>query len=95
MCSSDLFPSHDRADEDGVVVKVNSRTFTVQYKSGAKEVFPIQSVEKHSGKSYYTNNSMTLNFKLNQRFKKGDILADNNRFYKKNMMGGVQFAWGR
>ena len=82
------------ADEDGVVVKVNSRTFTVQYKSGEKETFPIQSVEKHSGKSYYTNNSMTLNFKLNQRFKKGEILAYNNRFYKKNMMGGVQFAMG-
>ena len=73
---------------------VNARTFTVQYKSGAKETFPIQCVEKHSGKSYYTNNSMDLNFKLNQRFKKGDILAFNNRFYKKSMMGGIQFTMG-
>ena len=82
------------ADEDGVVVLVNARTFTVQYKSGAKETFPIQCVEKHSGKSYYTNNTMNLNFKLNQRFKKGDILAYNNRFYKKSMMGGIQFTMG-
>ena len=82
------------ADEDGVVVLINDRTFTVQYKSGAKETFPIQCVEKHSGKSYYTNNSMDLNFKLNQRFKKGEILAYNNRFYKKSMMGGIQFTMG-
>ena len=82
------------ADEDGTVVLVNKRTFTVQYKSGAKETFPIQCVEKHSGKSYYTNNTMDLNFKLNQKFKKGDILAYNNRFYKKSMMGGIQFTMG-
>ena len=73
------------AKEDGEVVEVTKDWVIVRYKSGknyAIEVAPR--VKKNASAGFYVDNTLTCDLKVGDKFKKGDILAYNDKQFTKH-----------
>ena len=86
------------AKEDGKVIEVDESAgiIVVEYKSSHKKqaIDLNEHVVKNGGGGFYLSNQLTPRFKLNQTFKKNDILAYNRRFYKDQGPLGVRLTMG-
>lgn len=73
------------AKEDGQVVEVTPDWVIVKYKSGknyAIEVAPR--VKKNASAGFYVDNSLRCDLKVGDKFKKGDVLAYNDKQFTKH-----------
>ena len=85
-----------RAKEDGIIDKIDEKAnlAIVKYKSGECEAINLDSViVKNGGGGFYLPNKMKLNFKQGQKVKKGDIIAQNDTFFK-NGYDGCKYSIG-
>lgn len=81
MLSSDFVSV---AEEDGEVVKVDSKTelAVIKYKSGKTDIIDLSSRQsKNSNGGFYISNQKELLYNEGQKFKKGDILAKNPQYF--------------
>lgn len=86
------------ADEDGQVVEINAEVgfIMVKYKSGKCQAININpEVVKNSGGGFYIANTLrpTLT-KVGQKFKKDEVLAYHDKYFKYTNMGGLRYAIG-
>ena len=73
------------AKEDGEVVEVTKDWVIIRYKSGknyAIEVAPR--VKKNASAGFYVDNTLKCDLKVGDKFKKGDILAYNDKQFTKH-----------
>lgn len=85
-----------RAKEDGIIEKIDDKAnmAIVKYKSGEQEAINLESViVKNGGGGFYLPNKMKLNYKVGQKIKQGDIIAQNETFFK-NGYDGCKFSIG-
>lgn len=84
------------AKEDGEVVEINNdaKFMIVKYKSGEHQAIDISDrVVKNGSGGFYLVNKMEPHFKLNQKFKKNDIIATDDSFFS-NDEDGIRFNIG-
>lgn len=85
------------AKQDGKVVEYNEKNhiMVVEYKDGTKQAVDIAPhAVKNGGGGFYLINQLTSNYKLNQTFKKDDILAYDPKFYKEQGKFGNRLTMG-
>jgi len=85
------------AKENGEVIDVddNVKLITIKYKSGAEDVIDYSmKVDKNSASGIFLTNQLKHNLKKGDKFKKDDILAKNDKFFKESKTEGVQFTFG-
>ena len=67
----------------------------VQYKSGKKRAIDVDArYHANPASGFYVNNKLTMNFKLNETFKKNDVLAYHEKFFTKGIDGVVRMNIG-
>lgn len=86
------------AEEDGQVVEIDTEVgfIMVKYKSGKTQAININpEVVKNSGGGFYIANTLkpTVN-KVGQKFKKDEVLAYHDKYFKYSKLGGVRYAIG-
>lgn len=89
-----------KAAEDGEVVRIDQKNqlVFVKYKSGQTTAIDISDKPaKNSASGFFIRNRLELadGVKVGSKFKKGQILAANKSFFKKDMDGSHGFAAGR
>lgn len=83
------------ADEDGTVIETNEDYMIIEYKSGKKKAININNKYSfNTGSGFYVNNKLQSNFELNDKFKKGDILAYHEKYFNKDSSGIVRMNVG-
>ena len=86
------------AEEDGKVVEINLEIgfIVVQYKSGKHQAININpEVVKNSGGGFYMANQMKPAVtKLGQKFKKDEVLAYHDKYFKYSSTNGLRYAIG-
>lgn len=73
-----------KAKQDGRVVEINEETnlMIVEYKDGINDIIDLNpSIEKNSNGGFFISNQLKARLKENNRFKKDDILAINDKFF--------------
>ena len=69
------------AEEDGKVISISSKGMIVEYKSGEKDGIPLDRVYGRAEGTVYPHDIVTP-LKLGDRFKKGSVLAYNQKFFE-------------
>ena len=83
------------AREDGVVLDKNDDFIIIQYKSGKKKAIDISHKQSfNSGSGFYVDNKLNSNVEVNDKFKKGDVLAYHDKFFSKDSDGIVRMNIG-
>ena len=83
------------AEEDGKVIDVANGYMIVQYKSGKKRAIEVDNrYHANPASGFYVNNKLEMNFKLNETFKKNDILAYHAKFFTKGIDNVVRMNIG-
>ena len=86
------------AEEDGEVVEINTETgfIVVRYKSGKNFAINTNTdVVKNSGGGFYTTNKLKpLVTKVGQKFKKDEVLAYHDKYFKYSKMNGLRYVIG-
>lgn len=85
------------AKQDGKVVEYNEKNhvMVVEYKDGTKQAVDIAPhAVKNGGGGFYLVNQLVSNYKLNQTFKKDDILAYDPKYYKEQGKLGNRLTMG-
>ena len=85
------------AEEDGEVVEVDEATglVVVKYKSGKHQAYSIKpDVVKNSGGGFYVNNTLTSTVNKGDKFKKDEVLAYHDKFFKYSKFNGLRYAIG-
>lgn len=85
-----------RAKEDGKVEEIDTEAnmMVLKYKDGSAEVVNLNPVVvKNSGGGFYLSNKLVSDFKLNQKFKKNDVIAAEKQFFSKHY-DGTKFCIG-
>lgn len=86
------------ADEDGQVIEVNDVIgfIVVKYKSGKTQAININpEVVKNSGGGFYISNTLRPTVtKVGQKFKKDEVLAYHDKYFKYSKLGGLRYAIG-
>lgn len=73
------------AKEDGKVIAIDADYVIIEYKSGKRSSIDISKrIRKNSASGFFIDNTLTCNLKVGQSFKKDDILAYNDKAFKKN-----------
>lgn len=73
------------AKEDGKVIDIDGDYCIIQYKSGKNYAIDIGTkVKKNASAGFFVDNSLTCDLKVGDKFKKGDILAYNNKAFAKH-----------
>jgi len=73
------------AEKDGKIKEINEKyqLMIIQYDDGSEDVIDLsENISKNSQGGFFINNHLETEYKVNHRFKKGDILAKNNTFFK-------------
>ena len=83
------------AEDDGVVLDMNEDYMVLRYKNGEKRAVHIGHTQSfNSGSGFYVDNKLEPNVKVNDKFKRGDILAYHSRFFNKDSTGVVRMNIG-
>lgn len=83
------------AEEDGSVLEITDGYMIIQYKSGKKRAINLQNrYSANGGGGFYVDNQLTANFKADEKFKRGDILAFHDKFFTKDIDGTVRYNVG-
>ena len=85
------------AKQDGKVIEYDEKNYimVVEYKDGTKQAVDIAPhAVKNGGGGFYLMNQLTSNYKLNQTFKKDDILAYDPKYYKEQGKFGNRLTMG-
>ena len=86
------------AEEDGQVVEINLEIgfIVVQYKSGKHFAININpEIVKNSGGGFYMSNQMKPTVtRIGQRFKKDEVLAYHDKYFKYSKTNGLRYAIG-
>lgn len=73
------------AKEDGEVVEITKDWVVVKYKSGKNYAIEISPrVKKNASAGFYVDNTLRCDLKVGDKFKKGDILAYNDKQFTKH-----------
>lgn len=86
------------AEEDGEVIEINEDVgfLVVRYKSGKNQAININpEVVKNSGGGFFLSNKLkpTLT-RVGQKFKKDEVLAYHDKYFKYSKMNGLRYAIG-
>lgn len=76
-----------KAKEDGEVVEIDEKSniMVLKYKSGKYDFVDISDkVSKNGAGGFYIVNKLETDLKPKSKFKKGDIVANNNKFFNKH-----------
>jgi len=72
------------SDDNGKVIDVDNGLIVIQYNNGAyKTIDTNPQVKKNSSSGFYVKNTLTCELKLNDKVKKGQILAYNKNAFKR------------
>lgn len=85
------------AKQDGVVKKVdkNSRVIVLQLKDGTEDVIDVsEKISKNSSGGFFIANQLIHSLTVGKKFKKGEILAKNEDYFKTDVFGDPVFATG-
>jgi DNA-directed RNA polymerase beta subunit len=85
------------AEEDGQVVKVDEATgfIIVRYDSGRNHAFNIKpEIVKNSGGGFFLSNSLLPVVKMGQKFKKDEVLAYHDKYFRYSKLNGLRYAIG-
>ena len=85
------------AKDDGVVKDVDDKNglVLITYGSGFDDIIDISDkIDKNSSSGFFISNKLSHYLKIGDKFKKNDILAKNEGYYKDSMLNGPQFAMG-
>lgn len=83
------------AEEDGKVIDSANGYMIIQYKSGKKRAIEVDNrYHANPASGFYVNNKLVMNFKLNESFKKNDVLAYHEKFFSKGVDGVVRMNLG-
>ncbi len=86
------------ADEDGEVVDINEDLgfIVVQYKSGkTRAINTNPEVVKNSGGGFYVSNKLKPAFtKVGDKFKKDEVLAYHDKYFRYSKLNGLRYAIG-
>ena len=84
------------AHDDGEVIDINDDYLTVKYKDGKQDVVGINRIERNVDKGLYIENRLVPNdgIKIGSKFKKDDVLAYNNLWFKKKSNGKLGLCAG-
>src|SRR5699024_10777497 len=88
-----------KAKEDGTVESINNSlgVMILKYKSGEKDVVDIsEKLSKNSNGGFYQTNTLNPLFNEGQRFKEGQIVAKNDKFFAGDGKNSdIQFTSGK
>jgi hypothetical protein len=73
------------AKEDGKIKEIDTKhkLMVISYKDGSEDVISLgENISKNSQGGFFINNHLETTYKAGKSFKKGDILAKNNSFFK-------------
>ena len=85
-----------QAKDDGVVKELDEKThmMILEYKDGSHEAVNLNPViVKNGGGGFYLSNKLESNYRKGQKFKKLDIIAQNDNFFS-NHYDGCKFNIG-
>lgn len=85
-----------KAQDDGKIVEFDKKTnmMVAEYKNGKHEAINLNGIMvKNAGGGFYLENKMLPMYKVGQRFKKDDILAQNKDYYSYHY-DGAKFNLG-
>ena len=83
------------APEDGTVIDKNEDYIILQFKSGKKKAVNLAHKPSfNSGSGFYVDNHLITDYDVNDKFKKGDVIAYHERFFTKGIDGVVRMNVG-
>lgn len=83
------------APEDGTVIDKNEDYLILQFKSGKKKAVNLAHKPSfNSGSGFYVDNHLITNLEVNDKFKKGDVIAYHEKFFTKGIDGVVRMNVG-
>lgn len=83
------------APEDGSVIDKNEDYMILQFKSGKKKAINLAHKPSfNSGSGFYVDNHLITNYEVNDKFKKGDVIAYHEKFFTKGIDGVVRMNVG-
>lgn len=86
------------AEEDGKVIDINEELgfIVVKYKSGkSRAIYTKPEIVKNSGGGFYISNQLTpTHTKIGETFKKDEVLAYHDKYFRYSKMNGLRYAIG-
>lgn len=83
------------AENDGKVLEITDGYMIVQYKNNEKRAINVgNKMGFNTGSGFYVDNTLLPNFKPNETFKKGDILAYHSKYFSKDSTGQIRMNVG-
>lgn len=83
------------APEDGSVIDKNDDYIILQFKSGKKKAINLSHKPSfNSGSGFYVDNHLITTYEVNDKFKRGDVIAYHERFFTKGIDGVVRMNVG-
>ena len=83
------------APEDGSVIDKNEDYMILQFKSGKKKAINLAHKPSfNSGSGFYVDNHLITSYEVNDKFKKGEVIAYHERFFTKGIDGVVRMNVG-
>ena len=83
------------APEDGSVIDKNEDYIVLQFKSGKKKAINLSHKPSfNSGSGFYVDNHLITTYEVNDKFKKGDVIAYHDKFFTKGIDGVVRMNVG-
>ena len=83
------------APEDGSVIDKNDDYLVLQFKSGKKKAVNLSHKPSfNSGSGFYVDNHLITDYEINDKFKKGDVIAYHEKFFTKGIDGVVRMNVG-
>ena len=83
------------AEEDGKIIEITDKVAIAKYKSGKIQAIDLRPrIVKNSAGGFYLSNKYKLYFKLNESFKKNEVLAADDKYFTKSNANGVRMNIG-
>lgn len=84
------------AQDDGVVKEYDEKLglLIVEYKNGEHEAVDLKRIAKNGAGGFNVSKHMNVNYKKDDKFKKNDILAYDDKFFSENSAFGNRFNIG-
>lgn len=83
------------AEEDGKITEITDKVAIAKYKSGKIQAIDLRPrIVKNSAGGFYLSNKYKLYFKLNESFKKNEVIAADEKYFTKSKANGVRMNIG-